>query len=44
MAAAVAGLVAEGTTTITQGDSYAISYPRFPEDMKALGANVEVVK
>jgi 3-phosphoshikimate 1-carboxyvinyltransferase len=43
MAAAVAGLVAEGTTTISHGDSYAISYPRFPEDLRALGANVEVV-
>ncbi len=43
MAATVAGLIAEGNTTISQGDCYAISYPRFPEDMRALGANVEVV-
>ncbi len=43
MAATVAGLVAEGTTTISHGDCYAISYPTFPEDMRALGASVEVV-
>jgi 3-phosphoshikimate 1-carboxyvinyltransferase len=43
MAAAVAGLVAEGTTTITHGDCYKISYPFFMDDMKALGADVELV-
>jgi 3-phosphoshikimate 1-carboxyvinyltransferase len=41
MAAAIAGLVAEGTTTITDGDCYSISYPRFVSDLKALGAQVE---
>jgi 3-phosphoshikimate 1-carboxyvinyltransferase len=40
MAAAVAGLVAEGTTTIA-GDSYRISYPGFVQDMRALGCSVE---
>jgi 5-enolpyruvylshikimate-3-phosphate synthase len=40
MAATVAGLVAEGTTTITQGDCHIISYPRFVDDLRALGADV----
>ncbi len=43
MAAAVAGLVAEGTTTISKGDCYSISYPSFVQDMRTLGANMEVV-
>ena len=41
MAAAVAGLVADGTTTISSGDCYKISYPGFVQDMKALGCSVE---
>jgi 3-phosphoshikimate 1-carboxyvinyltransferase len=41
MSAAVAGLVAEGTTTISDGGCYDISYPRFVKDMQALGASVE---
>lgn len=41
MAAAVAGLVADGPTTITDGDCYRISYPRFVADLKALGAGAE---
>ena len=43
MAAAVAGLVAEGTTTITDGDCHRISYPDFVTDLRALGAAAEVV-
>ncbi|MBI0583479.1 MAG: 3-phosphoshikimate 1-carboxyvinyltransferase [Methanomassiliicoccus sp.] len=41
MATAVAGLVADGVTTISDGDCYKVSYPRFASDMKALGASVE---
>jgi 3-phosphoshikimate 1-carboxyvinyltransferase len=41
MAAAVAGLVADGVTTITDGDCYRISYPQFVADLKALGAGAE---
>lgn len=41
MAAAIAGLVADGTTTISSGDCYKISYPGFVQDMKALGCSVE---
>ncbi|MDD1757011.1 MAG: 3-phosphoshikimate 1-carboxyvinyltransferase, partial [Methanomassiliicoccales archaeon] len=33
MAAAVAAMVAKGTTSITNGECYRISYPRFLEDM-----------
>lgn len=40
MAATVAGLVAEGTSVI-HGDCYTISYPRFVDDIKVLGANAE---
>ncbi|HSV42056.1 MAG TPA: 3-phosphoshikimate 1-carboxyvinyltransferase [Methanomassiliicoccales archaeon] len=40
MAAAVAGLVADGTTTISEGDCYKISYPGFMDDMISLGATM----
>jgi 3-phosphoshikimate 1-carboxyvinyltransferase len=43
MAAAVAALVADGTTTISHGDCYKVSYPFFVDDMKALGADMELV-
>lgn len=42
MAGAVAGLVAEGSTVLSDGGSHEISYPRFVDDLKALGASVEV--
>jgi 3-phosphoshikimate 1-carboxyvinyltransferase len=41
MAATVAGLVADGATTVSDGDCYGISYPGFVKDMKALGCSVE---
>jgi 3-phosphoshikimate 1-carboxyvinyltransferase len=41
MAAAVAGLIADGTTVISDGDCYKISYPGFVKDMKALGCSME---
>jgi 3-phosphoshikimate 1-carboxyvinyltransferase len=43
MAAAIAGLVADGPTTISDGDSYRISYPRFVSDLRALGVVIEEV-
>jgi len=43
MAAAVAGLVAQGPTVISHGLCYNISYPRFLEDMLALGAKMEML-
>jgi 5-enolpyruvylshikimate-3-phosphate synthase len=43
MAAAVAGLIAEGPTTITHGDCFNVSYPRFLDDMRSLGAKMELV-
>ncbi len=41
MAAAVAGLVAEGATTLSGADCYKISYPAFTKDMRALGCSME---
>jgi 3-phosphoshikimate 1-carboxyvinyltransferase len=43
MAATVAALVAEGETTIGDGDCFKISYPGFVRDMVSLGANMEVL-
>jgi len=42
MSLAIAGLVAEGPTTITTAESVDISYPAFFADLKKLGAKVEV--
>lgn len=41
MAAAVAGLVAEGETTLLDPESVAVSYPEFFDDLRRLGASVE---
>jgi 3-phosphoshikimate 1-carboxyvinyltransferase len=38
MALAVAGLVAEGETTVTNAQATSISYPRFWQDLEAIGA------
>ncbi len=43
MAAAIATLVAEGESVITDGDCFKISYPGFVEDMTALGADLELI-
>jgi 3-phosphoshikimate 1-carboxyvinyltransferase len=42
MAAAVAALVAEGETIIEDGDCFKISYPGFVQDMRSLGADLEL--
>ncbi|HTX44459.1 MAG TPA: 3-phosphoshikimate 1-carboxyvinyltransferase [Methanocella sp.] len=42
MALAVAGLVASGTTTISTAEAVGISYPGFFNDLKRLGAKVEL--
>ncbi len=42
MALAVAGLMATGTTTISTAESVEISYPGFFNDLKRLGAKVEL--
>ena len=44
MAATVAGLVAEGNTTLSEGESNAVSYPAFFADLRTLGAKIEGVK
>jgi len=43
MAAAVAALVAEGETTVSDGDCFKISYPGFIDDMRSLGADLELI-
>lgn len=43
MAAAVAALVAEGETIISDGDCHRISYPDFVSDMRSLGARMEMI-
>jgi 3-phosphoshikimate 1-carboxyvinyltransferase len=44
MAASVAALVASGPVRITQAECHTISYPGFVEDMRRLGAKVEVMQ
>ena len=43
MAAAVAALVAEGETIISDGECHRISYPDFVQDMRSLGARMELI-
>jgi 3-phosphoshikimate 1-carboxyvinyltransferase len=43
MAAAIATLVAEGESVISEGDCFKISYPGFVADMTALGADLELI-
>ncbi len=43
MAAAVAGLVADGPVEITDPESFRVSYPTFLEDFRSLGADLEMV-
>jgi len=43
MAAAVAALVADGDTIISDGDCHRISYPDFVSDMRSLGAKMEMI-
>jgi 3-phosphoshikimate 1-carboxyvinyltransferase len=41
MSLAVAGLIAEGETTVTRAEAYRESFPHFVELMRALKANIE---
>lgn len=43
MAAAVAGLVANGPVEVSEPEAYRVSYPTFVDDFRALGADLEVV-
>jgi 3-phosphoshikimate 1-carboxyvinyltransferase len=43
MAAAVAGMVADGRTVISEASSYEVSYPSFLTDMKEAGAIMEAI-
>jgi 3-phosphoshikimate 1-carboxyvinyltransferase len=42
MALSLAGLVAEGTTTIETAEAMAVTFPNYVELMKKLGAEMEV--
>ena len=44
MALAVAGLVARGETVVEGAESIPVSYPNFVEDMRKLGAKIELIK
>lgn len=44
MTAAVLGLVADGETVIEDADCIAVSFPRFVGTLRALGADLEVLK
>lgn len=43
MALAVAGLVARGGTIVDGAENIPVSYPNFVDDMKKLGAKVELI-
>ena len=43
MALAIAGLAAEGETIIETAESINITYPSFVDDMKTIGANIELI-
>ncbi|MFP4170204.1 MAG: 3-phosphoshikimate 1-carboxyvinyltransferase [Methanomassiliicoccales archaeon] len=43
MAAAVAGMVAQGDTIIDEGKCYSVSYPTFLQDLRSLGAEMELI-
>jgi 3-phosphoshikimate 1-carboxyvinyltransferase len=42
MAACVAGLASEKGCTVSEGESYAVSYPSFMEDIRSLGGKVRL--
>jgi 3-phosphoshikimate 1-carboxyvinyltransferase len=44
MALAIAGLAAEGITRVDTAESASVTYPSFVEDMKKLGANIEIIE
>ena len=44
MAAALLGLVADGESVVLDADCIAVSFPRFVGTMRALGANIEVMR
>ncbi len=43
MAAAIAGLVARGPVSITDPTCFRVSYPSFLDDLRALGADMELI-
>jgi len=43
MALTIAGLAAEGTTTVTTAEAAGVTYPAFVEDFQRLGADIKVL-
>ncbi len=43
MALAIAGMAAEGETIVDTAEAYSVTYPQFFNDMKSLGANIELI-
>lgn len=43
MALSVAGMIAEGETLVDTAESYRITYPGYVDDMRAIGASIELV-
>jgi 3-phosphoshikimate 1-carboxyvinyltransferase len=44
MALAVAGMCAQGETTVTTAEAALVTYPGFVEDFRGLGANIDIVE
>jgi 3-phosphoshikimate 1-carboxyvinyltransferase len=44
MALSIAGLAAEGETTVDTAESASVTYPTFVEDMRKLGSRYEVLE
>ena len=44
MTAAVLGLLADGETVVEQADCIAVSFPRFVGTLRAMGAEIEVIR
>jgi len=43
MALTIAGMASEGETVVDTVESVHITYPSFIEDMKKIGANIELI-
>ncbi len=44
MALTIAGMVADGETTVTTAEAAGVTYPEFVKDFKALGADITVIE
>jgi 3-phosphoshikimate 1-carboxyvinyltransferase len=44
MALSIAGLMAEGQTTIDTAESVSVTFPHYVETMRKIGANIKLIK